>query len=147
MKDVKHSIVITVSSPKVIPLATEPKYKKIIILKNDNGETVELKSHQITRTFRKFLEGSGLSIEDGEAPSGCKGKTEIAGVDVKVSAIAHTNYDSGAIIKVPEEDELSLKNTLKVLKYLKKGGVDIDKHCQTNEKGTSCLAKLREELK
>ncbi len=146
MKDVKNSILITVSTPKVIPLATEPKHKKIAMLKNGKGESVDLKSHQLTRDLLKFMENSGLSVEYEDAPDGYRGKTEINGVPVKVSPINHTNYDGGAFIKVSEGDDLSLANTVKVLKYLRKNGIDLDKFCRTDEKGTSCIAKLKEVL-
>lgn len=143
-KDVKNTIIITVSTSKVNPLVTEPKYKKTAILRNGKGEIINLKSHQITRDMISFLESSGLSVEYGESPAGRRGRNEIAGIGVKVSPINTTNYDKGAIIKVPEEDDLDLSNTIKVLKYLRKGGVDIEKFCQTNEKGTSCIQKLIE---
>ncbi len=148
MKDVKHSITITVATDKVIPIATEPKPKKIATLTNTKGESVQLKSHQIKRDLLKFLESSGISLETIDAPAGCMGKTELNKVPVKISPINHSNYDAGVFIKVEEEgDELDLRNTLKVLRYLSKKGIDIDKFCKTNEKGTSCLMRFKDELK
>lgn len=145
MKDVRNSVLITVSTPKVIPLVTEPKRKKTALLKNDKGDFVDLKAHQLTREVIKFLENSGFSVEYSEG-EGRRGLTEINGIPVHVTPINHTNYDGGAFIKVPEEDEIALANTLKVLKYFKKNGIDLNKFCTTNEKGTSCIAKLKEGL-
>jgi len=148
MKDVKHSITITVATDKVIPIATEPKLKRIAILKNAKGGVVQLKSHQIKRDLMKFLESSGLSLEYIDAPAGCRGKTELNRIPVKISPINHSNYDAGVFIKVEEEGgETDLSNTLKVLRYLTKKGIDIDKFCKTNEKGTSCLMRFKDELK
>lgn len=144
MKDVINSILITVSTPKVIPLVTEPKYKKIAHLENTNNKTLLLKSHQLTKELIAFLEESGLSVEYEIVEDGRKGKTEISGISVKVSPINHTNYDGGALIKVREEDELATENTYKVLRYLRKNGIDLDKYCSVNQKGTSCLIKLKE---
>lgn len=143
MKDVKNSILITVSTPKVIPLVTEAKRKRTAILKNGKGEFVDLKAHQLKRDMIKFLENSGFSIEYSEV-EGRRGLAEINGIHVTVTPINHTNYDGGAFIKVPEEDDIKLTNTLKVLKYLRKNGIDLDKYCRTSEKGTSCIAKLKE---
>jgi len=144
MIDVRNYILITVSTKEVIPLVTEMKEKKVAILKNQLGETVLLKSHQLTKELSKFLEGSGLSIELNKAPEGRKGKSEINGIVVKVSAINHTNYDAGAYIRVPEEDSLSLKNSSAVMKYLRQNGIDLDKYCIATNNGTSCMAKLHE---
>ena len=144
--DVKNTIIITVSTSKVIPLVTEPKHKKIATLKNSKGVTVNLKAHQLTRDMISFMESSGLSVEYGEAPLGYRGRLTLCDIPVKVSPINHTNYDGGAIIKVPEGSDTDLTNTVKILKYLRKGGVDIDKFCQTNDRGTSCLMRLKEEI-
>lgn len=145
MKDVRNSVLITVSTPKVIPLVTEPKRKKTAILKNDKGDFIDLKAHQFTREMIKFLENSGFSLDYSER-EGRRGLTEINGIPVSVTPINHTNYDGGAFIKVPEEDEIALANTLKVLRFLKKNGIDLNKFCTTSEKGTSCIAKLKEGL-
>ena len=144
MIDVKNYILITVSTPDVIPLVTELKAKQVAILKNQAGEAIFLKSHQLTKELSKFLEESGLSVEFSKAPDGRRGKTEINGIAVRVTAINHTNYDAGAYIRVPEEDNLSLKNTNSVIKYLRNNGIDIDRFCSASSNGTSCIMKLKE---
>jgi len=138
MKDILNSIVITVTDPKVVRIVTEPKFKKIAILKNAEGKVVNLKSHQLTRDLISFLETSGLVVEYNDAPAGCRGLSEINKIPVKVSPINHVNYDKGAIIKVPEVDNLSEENTGIVLKFLRKKGIDIKKHCSSSRTGTSC---------
>jgi ferredoxin len=143
MKDVKNSILITVSTPKVVPIVTEPKEKKTAILRNNNGDFVMLKAHQLKKELVVFLERSGISVEYGDT-QGRRGVSEISGVFVKVSPINHTNYDGGAYIKVPEQDDLDCANTVKILRYLKRKGIDLDKYCKMNGKGTSCLAKVKE---
>lgn len=141
MKDFKNSRIITVSTAKVIPLVTERKEKKDIVVSNRNGCSVQLKTHQITKDFLKFLEDSGLEISESDSKEGHRGKIEIDGVAVKVSPINHTNYDGGAYIKVPESDNTDLKNTVKVLKYLRKNGIDIDQFCSHTGSGKSCTLK------
>lgn len=143
MINVQNYILITVSTPDIIPLVTEPKEKQVAILKNQSGETIFLKSHQLTKELSKFLEASGLSVEFNRAPDGRKGKSGINGIAVKVSAINHTNYDAGAYIRVPEDDEMSVKNSNAVMKFLRNNDIDIDKYCIASNNGTSCMAKLK----
>lgn len=145
MIDVRNYILITVSTPDVIPLVTEPKEKQVAVLKNQSGETIFLKSHQLTKELSKFLEQSGLSVEFNKAPDGRRGVSGINGIAVRVTAINHTNYDAGAYIRVPEEDILSLKNSSAVMKYLRQNGIDLDKYCIASNNGTSCVAKLNED--
>jgi|SRR3972149_4237763 len=146
MKSVKTKILLTIETPKVTPLATDIIEKRIAILKNSKGDFVSLKPHQLKRDLITFLEKSGLTFEYSKT-QGRRGKVEIAGVSVKVSAINHTNYDNGVYIKIDEENNISLKNTVKVLKYLTKNGIDVDRECSATDNGTSCLTKLSTELK
>lgn len=143
MEDVKNSILITVTTPKVVPFVTEAVPKKKAILKNGKGDFVELSAHQIKKSMIDFLEKSGLSLEYSTTESR-RGKAEIVGISVKVSPVKHTHYDGGALIKVDEEDELSFKNTIKILKFLNKNGISVDRECEVSSKGTSCLTKLKE---
>lgn len=144
MLNVRNYILITVSTPDVIPIVTEPKEKHVAVLKNQEGETIFLKSHQLTKELSKFLEASGLSVEFNKAPDGRRGVSGINGIAVKVSAINHTNYDAGAYIRVPEDDNMSVKNSHAVMKYLREQGIDIDKYCIATNNGTSCMRKLKE---
>lgn len=145
MTPVKHSILLTISTPSVAEIATEGVERKKALLKNGKGEFVELKPHQLKKDLIKFLESSGISIEYMDTISR-RGKVNMAGVQVKVSPLNHTNYDSGALIKVQEENGTSEANTLKVLKLLTKHGIDLDKYCLANDNGKSCLTKLKGQM-
>ena len=139
MIDVSNYILLTINTTDVINLVTEPREKKVAVLKNTSGETIFLKSHQLTKELSKFLEKSGLSVEFSRAPDGRKGKSSINGIAVRVSAINHTNYDAGAYIRVPEEDAMSEDNSRKVRDFLYKHGVDISKYCSASKGSASCL--------
>ena len=143
MKDVKTYILITVTTPKVVPLVTEAIEKQKAILRNDKGAFIELKPHQLTRDFKEFMENSGLTLEYS-AKESRRGKAEIAGVHVKVTAVNHSNYSGGAYIKVPQNDDMDFSNVTKVVKWLKNHGISWDKECRLTDNGTSCMAKLKE---
>jgi hypothetical protein len=145
MIDLKNSILLTISTPSVIELATEAIDKRKALLKNKAGDFVELKPHQLKKDLVSFLEKSDITMEYTGVTKR-RGKVIIAGVKVKVSPLNHNNYDSGALIKVPEEDDISTKNTVKLLKYLSKQGINLDKYCSATSKGTSCMLKLKEAI-
>lgn len=136
---------LKITTSRVIPLATESVTKKKAILKGKTGFT-ELKPHTINRELKKFLESEGMSLEYADVESR-RGKVEIAGVKVKVMPVAHTHYDGGVFIRVPENDSLSYTNTNKVLEYLTKHGINVAKECvfvdEHTEEG-ACLFKAKE---
>lgn len=137
-------IQIKITTPKVIPLATEVVEKKKAVLRG-NG-FVELAPHQLTRGLKKFLEGNGLTMEYSTT-EGRRGKVEIAGVKVKVLPVNHTNYDGGVLIKVTEKDGMSYTNINKVLAYLTKRGINIAQECihvDEHNQEKACLFKAAE---
>lgn len=133
---------LKITTSKVIPLATELIEKKKAILKGKTGFT-ELKPHIVTKDLKKFLESEGMTLEYASVESR-RGKVEIAGVKVKVIPVAHTHYDAGVFIRVPEKDSTSYDNTNKVLEYLTKRGINVAKECifvdEHTEEG-ACLFK------
>lgn len=133
---------LKIITSKVIPLATETTEKKKAILKGKTGFT-ELKPHVITKDLKRFLESEGLTLEYTTVESR-RGRVELAGVKVKVMPVAHTHYDGGVFIRIPESDSTSYKNTNKVLEYLIKNGINVAKECifvdEHTEEG-ACLFK------
>lgn len=133
---------LKITTSKVIPLATELVEKKKAILKGKSGFT-ELKPHTINKELKKFLESEGLTLEYASVESR-RGRVEIAGVKVKVMPVAHTHYDGGVFIRVPETSSTSYENTNKVLEFLTKHGINVAKECifvdEHTEEG-ACLFK------
>ncbi len=136
---------LKITTSKVIPLATEMIEKQKAILRGQNG-FIELKPHTITKELKKFLEAEGLILEFTGAESR-RGKAEIAGVGVKVMPVAHTHYDGGVLIRIPEKDAMSYENTNIVLEYLTENGINVSKECifidEHTEEG-ACLFKAEE---
>ena len=118
---------LKITTSKVIPLATETIEKKKAILKGKTGFT-EMKPHILTRDLKNFLESEGMTFEYANIESR-RGRVEIAGVKVKVMPVAHTHYDGGVFIRIPEKDSMSYENTNKVLDYLTKNGINVSKEC------------------
>lgn len=140
MIPVKHSRRITVRTDKIIPIVTESKGKKEVLLTDAKGNKLTLKAHQLTKEMIKFLEQT-YSIEYLESTEGRRGLSEIAGIKVQITPINHTNYDGGAYIKVTEEDEMATENTNKVLAYLRKRGIDTTpKTCTYTDKELTCMS-------
>jgi len=136
---------LKITTSKVISLATEMIGKKKAILRGKSG-FIELKSHTITKELKKFLEAEEMTLEFADSESR-RGKAEIAGVKVKVMPVAHTHYDGGVFIRIPEKDGMSYENTNKVLEYLTDNGINVKKECvfvdEHTEEG-ACLFKSGE---
>ena len=144
MKGIKSTTIrqLKITTSKVIPLATETVEKQKAILKGKTGFT-ELKPHLITKDLKAFLESEGMTLEYATIESR-RGKVEIAGVKVKVMPVAHTHYGGGVFIRVPETSNTSYDNTNKVLEFLTKKGINVNKECvfidEHTEEG-ACLFK------
>lgn len=140
-------IVFTITDPKAISLVTETIMKKKAILKNNKGDWVELKPHQLKKELVTFLEKSGLTFEYSDVPSR-RGRSEIANVVVRVKPYNGSNYDFGTLIKINEpEGEKGARdkpNSRIVRNYLTKCGVDMAKRCKEGNEELSCLDKTEE---
>ena len=132
---------LKIETAKIIPLTTElvPKQKALIRAPDDTF--IEVKN--ISRDLKRFLELNGFVIENSASESR-RGKTELAGVPVKIMPVMHTHYDGGVFIRIIEKNEMSADNTNKVIKYLQAHGIDINKECvfvsENTEEG-ACLFK------
>lgn len=69
-----------------------------------------------------------------------RGMTSLAGTKVNVVPINRQSYESGALIRVFEKDNLTSVNTNKVLRMLNNNGIDWDTECELWE-GEKCLLK------
>lgn len=119
---------LKITTQKIVPLATEAVEKHKAIARNPKGGVIELTPHQINKELVKFLEDLGAKLEFVPT-EGKRGRVEIDGVKVKVLPISTTNYDNGAFIEIQESSTDSFENTLKLMSFLEKKGIDIDKEC------------------
>lgn len=132
---------LKVTTPKIVPLATEVVTKRKSILRNPDGKGIVLKPHQMTRDLKKFLEDAGFSV-DYEEVQRLRGKTEMAGISVEVHPVMHTHYDGGVLIRIGEESASSYENTNKILEFLIKNGISISKECTFSQEA-ACLFKSK----
>ena len=126
-----------------VKLLTERKQVSKTKLTNVNGASIEV-SPPFPKKLKEFLEVSGMQVAEGSSYTQVRGRTEVVGVPVKVIPANHSNYDDGIIVEVEEDNEMSLKNTNRLIAYLEKHGVDMARECilwEKSEKQASCVFK------
>lgn len=142
----KATRVMQITTPKVLPLATELVEVYVCRLENQIGEVTCVSSRSVSKKLNEFLRKSGIQCERVSIDNGKenrRGKKEIAGVKVKVLPIERTDYNTGVVIHVREDSVMSRKNTNKVLKYLVTNGICPRTECsfRITTTDTGCMFK------
>ena len=140
MKEPKLRIMrqIRVPTPRVVGIVTEDVEVTRANLSYGNID-VEVGKEIFPQKMINLFNAASIDIEYFGVMRP-RGLSSLAGTKVNVVPINRQSYESGALIRVFEENRLVSKNTNKVLRMLNNSGIDWDKECELWE-GERCLLK------